>query len=180
MLLVLNLGLWVPYVNPVKYDYQLLPAFCLLAASLVPKACSIVTSVPNKAKRRKPILAVAVIGLVLLAGSVLLNLRTLLLLTAQDYLMFRVEGDVGFSLTRLAPTIAQQSLAAFQGLGFLLIIVSLVWASRDLFSYGEKKPESSMKPLNHERGDRMLSRKLYCSSHSKLSALKMRHNSPVA
>jgi 4-amino-4-deoxy-L-arabinose transferase-like glycosyltransferase len=147
MLLVLNLGLWVPYVNPVKYDYQLLPAFCLLAASLVPKAYSIVKSAPTHAKQRKPIRAVAVIGLVLLAGSVLLNLRTLLLLTAQDYLMFRVEGDVGFSLTRLAPTIAQQSLAAFQGLGFLLIIVSLLWANRAVFSHGEKKPESSMKPL---------------------------------
>ena len=145
MLLVLNLGLWVPYVDPVKYDYQLLPAFCLLAASLVPKAFLIVKSVPAKAKQRKPILAAAVVGLVLLAGSVLLNLRTLLLLTTQDYLMFRVEGDVGFSFVRLAPNISQQYLVAFQGFGFLLIIISLVWANRDAFSYGEKKPESSMK-----------------------------------
>ncbi|HJW65629.1 MAG TPA: hypothetical protein VJ507_02475 [Candidatus Bathyarchaeia archaeon] len=36
----------MPYVDPVKYDYQLLPAFCLLAASLVPKAYSIAKSVP--------------------------------------------------------------------------------------------------------------------------------------
>ena len=112
----------------------------------MPKACLIAKSVPTEAKRRKPVLAVAVVGLVLLAGSVLLNLRTLQLLTTQDYLMFRVEGDVGFSFVRLAPTIAQQYLTAFQGLGILLIIVSLVWANRAVLSYREKKPESSMKP----------------------------------
>ena len=138
MLLVLGIGLWVPYVDPVKYDYQLLPAFCLLAASLMPKAYMIIKSVPTQGKRRKPIFVVAVIGLVLLAGSVLLNLRTLLLLTAQDYLMFRVEGDIGFSFERLAPTIAQQYLVAVQGLGFLLIMVSLVWANRAVFSRREK------------------------------------------
>ena len=138
MLLVLGIGLWVPYVDPVKYDYQLLPAFCLLAASLMPKAYMIIKSVPTQGKWRKPIFVVAVIGLVLLAGSVLLNLRTLLLLTAQDYLMFRVEGDIGFSFERLAPTIAQQYLVAVQGLGFLLIMVSLVWANRAVFSRREK------------------------------------------
>jgi len=145
MFLVLTLGLWVPYVDPVKYDYQLLPAFCLLAASLLPKTYSFAKSLPTKAKRRKLILAISVIGLALLAGAVLLNMRTLQNLTTQDYLVFRVEGDVGFSFMRLTPTIAQQYLAAFQGLGFVLIIFSLVWANRDAFSHGEKKPESLMK-----------------------------------
>jgi len=140
--LVLNLGLWVPYVDPVKYDYQLLPAFCLLAASLAPKAYLAAKTVPHEAKRRKLILAAAAIGLTLLAGSVLLNMQTLQTLTTQEYIVFRVEGDVGFSFVRLAPTIAQHYLSAFQGLGFVLIVASLVLANRDAFLMSKKKHES--------------------------------------
>jgi 4-amino-4-deoxy-L-arabinose transferase-like glycosyltransferase len=143
--LVLARGLLVPYVDPVKYDYQFLPAFCLLAASLAPKAYSVAHSLPPEVKRRKLVLAVAFIGLVLLVGAILLNMRTLQTLTREDYLLFKVEGDVGYSFVRLAPTIAQQYLATFQGLGFVSIIVSLIWASRNAFSHRQKKPEPSMK-----------------------------------
>jgi hypothetical protein len=72
-------------------------------------------------------------------------MRTLQTLTREDYLLFKVEGDVGYSFVRLAPTIAQQYLATFQGLGFVSIIVSLIWASRNAFSHRQKKPEPSMK-----------------------------------
>ena len=140
MYLVLARGLWVPYVDPVKYDYQLLPAFCWLAASLAPKVYKFANSASAEFKRRKLFLALALVGLGVLIGSVLLNMRTLQTLTREDYLLFRVKEDVGYSFVRLAPTIAQQYLVAVQGLGFVTIAVSLIWANRDAFSFGQKKP----------------------------------------
>jgi hypothetical protein len=81
MYLVLARGLWVPYVDPVKYDYQLLPAFCWLAASLAPKVYKFANSASAEFKRRKLFLALALVGLGVLIGSVLLNMRTLQTLT---------------------------------------------------------------------------------------------------
>jgi 4-amino-4-deoxy-L-arabinose transferase-like glycosyltransferase len=143
MYLVLARGLWVPYVDPVKYDYLLLPAFCWLAASLVPKAYSFANHASAEVKRRKLFLAVTLVGLGLLVGAVLVNMRTLQTLTAQEYLLFRVGGDVGYSFVKLAPTIGQQYLAPVQGLGFVLIVVSLLWASKDKLSVSQafKFPE---------------------------------------
>jgi 4-amino-4-deoxy-L-arabinose transferase-like glycosyltransferase len=145
--LVLARGLLVPYVDPVKYDYQLLPALCLLAASLAPKAYVVANSATTKVKRPKAVLAVAVVGIILLAGSVLLNMLTLQALITQDYLMFRVEGDVGYSFVMLASTIAQVHLAPIQGLGFMLIIISLLMANRKLLPHAKLKPESNEKPV---------------------------------
>jgi hypothetical protein len=131
---VLARGLWVPYVDPVKYDFQLLPAFCWLAASLAPKAFAFVTSSSAETERRRLYFAVAVVGLCLLAGAVVLNLHTLQGLTVQGYLLFRVEGDVSYSFVRLAPSIGQQYLASIQALGFLVIVFSVLWASKDKIS----------------------------------------------
>jgi 4-amino-4-deoxy-L-arabinose transferase-like glycosyltransferase len=138
MYLVLAKGLWVPYKDPIKYDYQLLPAFCLLAASLAPKAYALANSAFSAVKRRRLVLAVAIVGLASLAGSVLLNMQILQFLTKEDYLLFRVEGDISYSFVRLTPTIGQQYLSALQVLGFLSIIISLMWANRKLFPQGQK------------------------------------------
>jgi hypothetical protein len=146
--LVLVRGLWVPYVDPVKYDYQLLPTFCWLAAALVPKALAFASSASAELKHRRLLLAVTLVGLGLLVGSVLLNMQTLQALTGQDYLLFRVEGDVGFSFVRLAPAIAQQYLAPVQGLGFLLVVFSLLWSNREVIaksSRGENNERASLK-----------------------------------
>jgi hypothetical protein len=128
--LVFGRGLWVPYVDPVKYDYQLLPAFCWMAAALMPKALALTSSASAELKHRRLLLAATLMGLGLLIGAVLLNMYILQSLTGQDYLLFRVESDVGFSFIRLAPAIAQQYLSPVQGLGFLLIVVSLLWSNR--------------------------------------------------
>jgi 4-amino-4-deoxy-L-arabinose transferase-like glycosyltransferase len=142
MYLVLTRGLWVPYVDPVKYDYQLLPAFCWLAAALVPKALAFANSASSKLKHRRLLLAATLVGLGLLVGAVLLNMQALQSLTGQDYLLFRVEGDVGFSFVRLAPAFEQQYLAPVQGLGFLLILFSLLWSNRDKLSRNPAKKKT--------------------------------------
>jgi hypothetical protein len=134
MYLVLGQGLWVPYVDPVKYDYQLLPALCLLAASLFDKAGLLGTRLKTERKRNRLPLFVAVAGIILLIASIVVNAVILGTLPAKDYLLFRVEGDVGFSFERLVPTIGQMYLAPVQDLGFVLVIFSLFWANKDRFS----------------------------------------------
>jgi len=133
MFLVLNLGLWVPYVDPVKYDFQLLPPLCWLVSSISPRALSLLShnSVAMVMKRRRLLLALALVGLVLLAGTFLLNLVSLLTLLEQDFLLFRVEGDVGFSFLRLTPFFEQNLLVPFQSLGFMLIVAALIWVNKN-------------------------------------------------
>jgi hypothetical protein len=47
----------------------------------------------------------------------------------------------------LASTIAQVHLAPIQGLGFMLIIISLLMANRKLLPHAKLKPESNEKPV---------------------------------
>jgi hypothetical protein len=103
------------------------------------------SSASTEVKQRKLVLAVAVVGLILLTCAVLMNMRMLQNLTRADYLLFRVEGNVGYSFVRFAPTNAQEYFSSVQGLGFISIIVSLLWANRDAFSIGKKKPEFSIR-----------------------------------
>ncbi len=129
--LVLGLGLWVPYIDPFKYDYQLLPALCWLAASLAPKAYSFAGSSVQRMKRPRVLMVVAVVGLCSVMGAFLMNMETLMNLTRIDYLLFKVEGEIAFSFKTLTPTAEQPPLALLQGLGFMIIIGALLWAIRD-------------------------------------------------
>jgi len=72
-----------------------------------------------------------VIGLVLLAGTFLLNFVSLLTLLEQDFLLFSVEGDIGFSFLRLTPFFEQNLLVPFQSLGFMLIVAALIWVNKN-------------------------------------------------
>jgi 4-amino-4-deoxy-L-arabinose transferase-like glycosyltransferase len=130
MFLVLNLGLKVPYVDPFKYDYQLLPALCWLAASLAPKSYSFVSHISKGVKQRRLLLAVAIVRFGFLFGAMLMNIWNLLTLTGQDYLVFKG----GFSFTRLAPTLGQQFLMPVQVLGFVLVVGALLWRNKDKLS----------------------------------------------
>ena len=133
MYLVLARGLSVPYADPVKYDYQALPAFCLLAASLLDKFRLLQPRLRGEHIRKKLPLSIAAAGIILLIASSVVNILTLVSLTVKDYLLFKVEGDVGFSFDRFAPTIGQRYLLPVQALGFLLVALSLLWASKDKF-----------------------------------------------
>jgi 4-amino-4-deoxy-L-arabinose transferase-like glycosyltransferase len=134
MYLVLARGLSVPYVDPVKYDYQALPAFCLLAASLMDKTRLLLPKFRGEPNKSKISFVVAVIGVILLVSSVAVNMLTLSNLIGKDHLVFKVEGDVGFSFERLSPTIGQQYLFAVQVLGFVVVGLSLLWANKEIFS----------------------------------------------
>jgi len=137
MYLVLARGLWVPYVDPVKYDYQVLPAFCLLAASLLDKFRLLRPRSGGAPNQNKLSFFVAIAGVILVIAAVTVNMLTLGNLIGKDYLLFKVEGDVGYSFVRLTPTSGQQYLASVQGLGFVLIIISLLWANKDKLSFNQ-------------------------------------------
>jgi hypothetical protein len=134
MFLVLGRGLWVPYVDPVKYDYQLLPSICWLASSLVYKTDSFFESASAEFRHRKLLFISGLVGLALLITSVVVNMGILQALIGQDYLLFKVEQDVGFSFVRLAPFIEQKYLSSIQALGFLVISLGLVWMTWDKLS----------------------------------------------
>lgn len=136
-----GLNLKSPYNNAVKFDYQILPFFSLLAASLVGKCLSLVNSAKSRSKLRKlPVLLVALAGLVLLGTAILVNIERVHQLATSDYLLYRVERsvDMGYSLFNPDPIGKNGFVMGVQYLGFAFALSGLLWASRhklwDLFT----------------------------------------------
>jgi 4-amino-4-deoxy-L-arabinose transferase-like glycosyltransferase len=130
MFLVLSRGLNVPYVDPVKYDYQALPAFCLLAASLIDKLHLLGARRGEKKSGKIPFV-VAVGGAVLLAASVAVNGLTLGSLVGKDSVLFRVEGDVAFSFQNLGLMPGSSLQYALLALGFVMVVACMLLAMRE-------------------------------------------------
>ncbi len=129
--LAIGRNLVVPYHDPFKYDYQLLPLFCWLAASLITKIHALHNPLNSKNKRDKLAFYITVVALILLAGSILQNTNTLNGFTSQNYLLFRVEKDVGYSFDRLTPTVQPNYAVLVQLVGFVLIVLSVLWANQN-------------------------------------------------
>ncbi len=133
-----TLDLKAPYLNAIKYDYQALPFFCFLAASIVTKSLSLITSAKTKPKLNKLFsYLIAVGGLVLIVGTLLYNMRFVNLFSGWNYLLFRVEPNVnfGYSLFNSAPLGADSVLMGLQFLGFVVALSGLVWVSRRRISF---------------------------------------------
>ncbi len=128
-----GLNLKSPYNNAIKFDYQVLPFFSLLAASLAGKCLSLVKSAKTASKHIKLLLfLVALTGLVLLGTTILFNMQTAQQLATSDYLLFRVERsiDVGYSLFNPDPIGNNVLLRGAQYLGFAFVLSGLLVASR--------------------------------------------------
>jgi 4-amino-4-deoxy-L-arabinose transferase-like glycosyltransferase len=130
--LAVGLNLKSPYINPIKYDYQFLPFFSLLAASLVGKCLLLFNSAKSKEKLSKLLFAIASIGLVLLAASMLLNMNFLNQQSTGDHWLFKVERnqEVGYSFINSTPLDQNSPLMSVQYFGFAFVLSGLVWASR--------------------------------------------------
>jgi 4-amino-4-deoxy-L-arabinose transferase-like glycosyltransferase len=129
MFLVLGKNLVCPYNNPIKYEYQFLPLFCLLAASLLNKLYSL-DFADLRSRRNKLILLVTLFGLVLLVLSMIWNVHVLNDYTTQDEIRFNVEGEMGYSFEHAALNGAPHISWAFQWLGFAIVAFSLLWANK--------------------------------------------------
>jgi hypothetical protein len=130
-LLAVGFNLKVPYVSPFKYDFQLLPFICLLAASLTPKCSALAGSLKTKRRHDKLIIATACLGLIGLGIAVFTNMVTITSISNMAYLQFLVEGEVGYSVGNLAQTSPASSGIYVQYVGFLLVILGLLWACKD-------------------------------------------------
>jgi hypothetical protein len=127
-----GLNLSFPYNNAVKYNYQSLPFFSLIAASLAVKCFSLFNSVKSKEKMGSLLFSVASVGLVLLVVSMFFNMIYVREFSTSDHLLFRVEGDrnVGYSFVNSSPLDENSLLIGIQYLGFAFVLSGLAWASR--------------------------------------------------
>lgn len=128
-----TLDLKSPYFNAIKYDYQSLPFFSLLAGSLISKSISLFNYSKMKMPISKSIFRVAaVVGLVLVTAALFYNMRYEHLFSTLDFIIFRVEPTVnlGYSVFKSTPIGENSVLMGFQYLGFAISISGLVWVSR--------------------------------------------------
>jgi 4-amino-4-deoxy-L-arabinose transferase-like glycosyltransferase len=128
-----TLNLKSPYLNGLKFDYQLLPFFSLLAASLVTKCISLFNASKSRLRAGKlAFFVVAVVGLVLVAGALLVNMAYEHSISTSGFLIFRVAPNVnlGYSLFNYAPIGANSLLMDLQYVGFAVALSGLLWFSR--------------------------------------------------
>jgi hypothetical protein len=130
MFLVLGRNLNCPYNNPIKYDYQFLPMFCLLAASLLNKLHSFDLE-DLRGKQSKLVFLVTFTGLILVAASMIQNVTVLNGYVTQTGVLFTVEGEMGYSFEHATMNGVAAVSWVFQWLSFAIVVLSLVWANRE-------------------------------------------------
>jgi 4-amino-4-deoxy-L-arabinose transferase-like glycosyltransferase len=133
MILGAGLNLKAPYNNAIKYDYETLPFFCFIAASLVGKCLSLLSLTTFKAKiNRKTILSVVSTGVFLIGATLFSSLNSAIQLSKSNYLIFKVTLDqaVGYSLFNYSLTNQDSRLIILQTAGFLVLLSGLLWSSR--------------------------------------------------
>lgn len=126
------LALKVPFHNAIKFDYQALPFFSFLAASLISKCLFLFKLSSLKSKVRKVLLAaVASLGLVLVMSALLYNMDKAHWFSTWDYLLFKVDVNINEGYYLLNPNpIGESSLLSVQYLGFAIGLSGVVWISR--------------------------------------------------
>jgi 4-amino-4-deoxy-L-arabinose transferase-like glycosyltransferase len=127
------LDLKAPFLNAFKYDYQALPFFCLLAASVTSKSIILFNLAKTNLKLNKLLnYSLALAGLILVPASLIYNMHFVNLFSNADYLIFRVHSgvNVGYSVFNSAPTIDSSFQTGIQFLGFAFGLSGLFWISR--------------------------------------------------
>jgi hypothetical protein len=130
--LVLGRNLVCAYNNPVKYDYQFLPMFCLLAASLLNKLYSLELT-KLRDKRSKVVFIVTFAGLILIVVSLIQNVLVLNGYVTQTGVLFSVEAEMGYAFEHIALTDTAATSWIFQWLGFSIVAFSLLLVNKNKF-----------------------------------------------
>ena len=146
-----SLNLKVPYTSTIKYAYQTLPLFCLLAASLSVKSVAILRTAQMQHGLRKAVFgAVGFLGVLLPPFALLVNVYSIHLLSMVGFIVFRVEPDqlLGYSFDNFTPVHADSPLLHVQVVGFILILCSLLYWVRELIVDFRLK-QSTLNPQTH-------------------------------
>ena len=130
----------VPYFSAVKYDYQALPYFALLAASLIAKGASLLNASKSAIHRKKQLIVlVAVAAVALLVASVVSSMYYTNALSTRDYLQYRVEPqvDYGYALLNPTPLTVDSALMVLQYLGFAVVLSGVLFGfRREMLGFG--------------------------------------------
>ena len=130
----------VPYFSAVKYDYQALPYFALLAASLIAKGASLLNASKSTLHRKKQLIVlVAVAAVALLVASVVSSMYYTNALSTRDYLQYRVEPqvDYGYALLNPTPLTVDSALMVLQYLGFAVVLSGVLFGFRqEMLGFG--------------------------------------------
>ncbi len=124
-----GLSLNVPYFSAVKYDYQALPFFMLLAASLVALSVSLLRAARHTIPSHRLVVYLAAsTGIVLLFASLVWSMLTANLFSQFNYLQFRVEPqvDYGYAFLNPTPLTAGSLLFTLQFVGFAVVLWGLL------------------------------------------------------
>jgi 4-amino-4-deoxy-L-arabinose transferase-like glycosyltransferase len=139
MYLGVILNLKVPYTSAVKYSYQSLPFFSLVAGSLTSKSLLLLKSTIKAGQRhsnrqkRILLLSISLVGLFLLVTSIFASMSTARQLATVSHVIFRVQPDQDLGYTFLIPFASSEMLpmpALIQFHGFIVILSGLLWAIR--------------------------------------------------
>ena len=123
----------VPYFSAIKYCYQTLPFFVLLAASLVAKGFLMVSSAKEKVNSKKILFYLsASAAIILVVASLISSMYYTNELSTHDYLQYRVEPQVNYGYAFLNPTplTVGSPLMVLQYLGYVIVLSVLLWAFR--------------------------------------------------
>jgi 4-amino-4-deoxy-L-arabinose transferase-like glycosyltransferase len=125
--LALGLNFMAPYTGAVKYDYQCLPLFCLLAGSLLFKCQSLVKTITKNLNRSWLFFGIACAGALALTIAIFANFYKVTIYSQINYLVFTVEGSVGYSFFNSAQIMGTNSTVYAQYIGFALLLSGLLW-----------------------------------------------------
>lgn len=129
--LVVGNHMLVPYANSIKYNYVTLPFFCFLAASFLKKCSALPPLRRISGKYEAFVTYVAVEGMFLLLASMIATPVMVGLLSNMDWIMFKASEKFTYSFVTLTPVAERSYLWLTQISAFILVYVSLLWASKD-------------------------------------------------
>ena len=133
MVLGAGLNLKAPYNNAIKYDYQSLPFFSLIAASIVGKSFSLLNSTKQAINtHRKRIFSIVSIGVLLLASAIISEFFSANKLSTSNFLLFRVTMNqtLGYTFHNYTPASEGNLVMNFQFLGFTVLLSGFLWVSK--------------------------------------------------
>jgi 4-amino-4-deoxy-L-arabinose transferase-like glycosyltransferase len=127
----LGLNYKAPYTGAVKYDYQALPFFCLIAAALLVKSQLLFTTLKQRLKINWLFFGVACTGALFTALAFFANFYKAIGYGQLNYLVFTVEDSIGYSFFNSAQISGTSSLVYVQYVGFAVVLSGLLWIAKD-------------------------------------------------